>query len=173
MREKKLGPLLLSGLMTGPILGSGIILLPPMIHQTAGDYAIFAWLLMLGIGFLFAWVFARLSVEYPNDAGIAYAAEKAFGSRVKKLAVFYFIMAASFGPAAVLMTAGEYIHSLAAGTAFPAELYGFVFSSFVWLSFALIFHLSAWLHSFFPLPRRLSCLEAARLPCLTSVRGLS
>ena len=24
----------------------------------------------------------------------------------------------------------------------------------------------------FPLPRRLSCLEAARLPCLTSVRGL-
>nr|MDH3153511.1 hypothetical protein [Bacillus licheniformis] len=69
-----------------------------MIHQTAGDYAIFAWLLMLGIGFLFAWVFARLSVEYPNDAGIAYAAEKAFGSRVKKLAVFYFIMGRELRP---------------------------------------------------------------------------
>ncbi|MEC1562385.1 APC family permease [Bacillus haynesii] len=140
MREKKLGPLLLSGLMTGPILGSGIILLPPMIHQTAGDYAIFAWLLMLGIGFLFAWIFARLSVEYPNDAGIAYAAEKAFGSRVKKLAVFYFIMAASFGPAAVLMTAGEYIHSLADGMAFPAELYGFVF--FIFCMVVLCFNLS-------------------------------
>ncbi|ASB87840.1 amino acid permease [Bacillus sonorensis] len=124
MREKKLGPLLLSGLMTGPILGSGIILLPPMVHDIAGDYAIFAWLLMMGTGFLFAWIFAKLSIEYPNDAGVAYAAEKAFGPYIRNLAVFYFIMAASFGPAAVLMTAGEYIQSLAPDAPFSAEAYG-------------------------------------------------
>ncbi|MFN2747564.1 MULTISPECIES: APC family permease [Bacillus] len=140
MKEKKLGSVLLSGLMTGPILGSGIILLPPMIHQIAGDYAIFAWLLMMGIGFLFAWVFARLSVEHPNDAGVAYAAEKAFGPRIKKVAVFYFIMAASFGPAAVLMTASEYIHSLAGDVSIPAAGYGFLF--FIICMIVLCFNLS-------------------------------
>ncbi|MEK5500573.1 APC family permease [Bacillus sp. FSL M8-0168] len=123
MKEKKLGSLLLSGLMTGPILGSGVILLPPMVHEIAGDYAIFAWLFMMGAGFLFAWIFAILSIQYPNDAGIAYAAEKAFGIRAKKLAVLYFITAASFGPAAVLMTAGQYIHSIAVGSAVSTEVY--------------------------------------------------
>ena len=39
---------------------SGIILLPPMIHQTAGDYAIFAWLLMLGIGFFICLGFCQI-----------------------------------------------------------------------------------------------------------------
>ncbi|WP_307892283.1 APC family permease [Bacillus swezeyi] len=140
MKKKKLGPLLLSGLMTGPILGSGIILLPPMIHKIAGDYAIFAWLLMMGIGFLFAWVFARLSVKYPNDAGVAYAAEKAFGTRIRNLSVFYFIIAASFGPAAVLMTASEYIHSLTGDFAVSAEVYGFLL--FIICMIVLCFNIS-------------------------------
>jgi amino acid transporter len=76
MRDKRLGPILLSGLIIGPILGSGIILLPPLIYETTGDYAILAWIVMMGIGFLFASLFGKLSIRYPNESGVAHAADQ-------------------------------------------------------------------------------------------------
>lgn len=60
MESKKLGPFLLSGLIIGPILGSGIIILPPLVHQTAGDYALVAWMIMMVMSFLFAFLFGNL-----------------------------------------------------------------------------------------------------------------
>lgn len=109
IEQKKIGPLLLSGLMIGPILGSGIIILPPLIYGVAGDWAIFSWLLMAGLGFLFAVVFGKLSILFPGEAGVAAAIECAFGSNVKNLTCFYLIGAVLFGPIAVILTAAEYL----------------------------------------------------------------
>ncbi|KGX92658.1 amino acid permease [Pontibacillus halophilus JSM 076056 = DSM 19796] len=107
--KQTLGPLALSGLMIGPILGSGIILLPTLVYDTTGEYAIFAWVAMMLVTFLFAFLFAKISVRYPGDGGVTIAIYKAFGERYRKLAAIYFMMAASIGPIAVLMTADTYV----------------------------------------------------------------
>jgi amino acid efflux transporter len=108
MKEKKMGAWLLSGLIIGPILGSGIILLPPMIVQTTGDYALLAWVMILGLGFLFARLFGRLSLAYPGDAGAALAVEHAFGPGFRQLSALYLLSAIGVGPVVVLHTAGEF-----------------------------------------------------------------
>ncbi len=109
MHTQKLGPLLLSGLMIGPILGSGIIILPPLVYQVAGEWAFCAWLLIVGISFFFATIFARLSILFPGSAGVANAIEHAFGQRIKRLTSLYLIGAVLFGPVAVMLTAARYL----------------------------------------------------------------
>lgn len=105
---KKLNVVTLSGLIIGPILGSGIIILPPAIHQVAGSWSFLAWLMMVLMGFAFAAVFGALSIRFPGDAGVANAVNRAFGPAIKQLTSYYLIGAVVFGPVAVLLTAGEY-----------------------------------------------------------------
>ncbi|MBJ8031748.1 APC family permease [Bacillus cereus group sp. N21] len=126
MRKKKLGPVLLSGLIIGPILGSGIILLPPLIYKTTGDYAIIAWLLIMGIGFLFASLFGKLSILFPSESGVAHAVDQAFGPSMKQLTSIFFIIAGCLGPTAVLMTVSQYIAALFSNFKVPLEGIGFL-----------------------------------------------
>lgn len=106
--QKKIGWLSLSGLIVGPILGSGIILLPTTVLGVAGDWALPAWVLMVGVSFFFAYIFSWLTILVPGAAGVTGAIERAFGQRAKRLAAFYLIGAGLFGPVAVLMILGEY-----------------------------------------------------------------
>ncbi|MGG7219629.1 APC family permease [Bacillus sp. ATD] len=126
MRERKLGPVLLSGLIVGPILGSGIILLPPIIFGKTGDYAVFAWFIMIIISFLFASLFGKLSVEFPNESGVAHTIELAFGQHIKQLTSVFFIIAGSMGPVAVLMTASQYLKALFKNNDWPLEIFGII-----------------------------------------------
>ncbi|MFB7138824.1 APC family permease [Gottfriedia sp. NPDC056225] len=112
MRNRKIGFLLLSGLMIGPILGSGIIILPPAVYETAGNYAIFAWILMLGLSLIFALMFGKLSLMIPGDSGVPLAVERAFGTQIKNLSAIFFLLAVCFGPIAVTGTAGHYLQLL-------------------------------------------------------------
>ncbi|PFH89050.1 amino acid permease [Bacillus sp. AFS088145] len=112
MRNRKIGFLLLSGLMIGPILGSGIIILPPAVYETAGNYAIFAWILMLGLSLIFALMFGKLSLLIPGDSGVPLAVERAFGTQIKNLSAIFFLLAVCFGPIAVTGTAGHYLQLL-------------------------------------------------------------
>lgn len=109
MKKHTIGPILLSGLIIGPILGSGIIILPPLAYELAGDWALPAWLVMVAISFLCAWIFGKLSLLVPGDAGITAAIEAAFGSGAKKLTSLYLIGAVFFGPVAVMLTATQYL----------------------------------------------------------------
>lgn len=120
MQQKKLNALSLSGLMIGPILGSGIIILPPLIYSVAGSWALPAWILMIIVSFFFAFIFGYLSILYPGDAGISNAVEAVFGSEIKKLTSFYLIGAVLFGPVAVILTAAKYINFLEFNTALLA-----------------------------------------------------
>ncbi|PGS55847.1 APC family permease [Bacillus sp. AFS041924] len=112
MRNRKIGFLLLSGLMIGPILGSGIIILPPAVYETAGNYAILAWFIMLGLSLLFALMFGKLSLMIPGDSGVPLAVERAFGTQIKNLSAIFFLLAVCFGPIAVTGTAGHYLQLL-------------------------------------------------------------
>jgi APA family basic amino acid/polyamine antiporter len=117
MKKKKLNALLLSGLIIGPVLGSGIIILPPAIYEISGNWSFFAWILIVMVSFLFAYIFGFLSIKFPGDAGVADAVKHVFGEDMKKLTSFYLIGAVCFGPVAVLITAGEYINSVFPGVA--------------------------------------------------------
>ncbi|MCP4746568.1 MAG: amino acid permease [Desulfobacteraceae bacterium] len=120
--EKKLGAVLLTGLMIGPILGSGIVLLPPIVYETVGDWAIFAWGSMMLVSFFFAFLFGKLSLQFPGDAGVANAVEFAFGKHIKRLTALYLIFAVCFGPVALMTVAAQYLHP---SQQMPLELIGF------------------------------------------------
>lgn len=106
MKNAQIGPLLLGGLITGPILGSGIIILPPLAYSIAGPWALPAWLIIMGVSMLFSWIFCRLSLLYPGRGGIATAVGQAFGGAAEDLTSLYLIGAVLFGPVAVMLTAG-------------------------------------------------------------------
>lgn len=122
-RKKTIGPWRMCGLIIGPILGSGIIILPPLAQNLAGDWAVAAWLVTIIISMLFAWIFGRLSLLFPGDSGVAAAVDFAFGPRVKKLTSLYLIGAVLFGPVAVMMTIVHYLPiDLGAHEAFAAAI---------------------------------------------------
>ncbi len=112
MKQKKMGALTLSGFIIGPVLGSGIFILPPIVHSIAKEWAIVAWVVMILISFMVAFIFGFLSIQFPGDGGATNAIEHVFGTYVKRLAAFYLIIGVTFGAAAVLLTAGQYIEKL-------------------------------------------------------------
>lgn len=110
--KNRIGALTLTGLTVGPILGSGIIILPPIIYGLIKEWSIIAWLTIIAIGFLFAFIFGYLSIQFPGDGGVTNAIEKVFGKYIKQLASFYLIVGVVFGAVAVLMTAAQYVVKL-------------------------------------------------------------
>ncbi|MGP7817274.1 APC family permease [Niallia sp. 01092] len=128
MNQRKIGALTLSGLIIGPLLGSGIILLPPIIYDTSGDYAIFAWLIMSIIGVFFAFLCGELTLMFPGEAGIGNAIAEAFGQRMKNLSSIFLMSAAFMGPIAVMMTAAEYLDTWLFKSAIKTE----------WIAIALL-----------------------------------
>jgi len=111
MANKKLNTFTLSGLIVGPILGSGVILLPPLIYNMVENYSLFVWLIILILGFAFALIFAKLAILFPGEAGVSLATKEAMGEKYQLLTSFYLILAVFFGPVAVLLIAGDFIQS--------------------------------------------------------------
>lgn len=101
--------LTLCGLMIGPILGSGIVLLPPIAISILGNQAITAWLIIMLLGMVFAYVFAKMSLLISSNEGMSTVIGQAFGPSFRELASNYLTAAVCFGPVAVMLTASEFI----------------------------------------------------------------
>jgi amino acid transporter len=110
--NKKIGTTLLTGLITGSMLGSGIILLPPIAYEKLGNYAIVSWIIIMVFGGFFAKIFMDLSINFPEAGGVNNAVEKAFGENFKRLTSYFLILAVFCGPSAVMLTAGEHLSNL-------------------------------------------------------------
>ena len=110
--NKQLTTLPLTGLMIGPILGSGIILLPPVVYDLTGNLSIFVWLIVLTLGFAFALVLGNLSIKFPGDEGVTNAVQDAFNTKLKYLTSYYLISAVCFGPVAVYFIGAHFIQPL-------------------------------------------------------------
>jgi len=108
--NNKIGWLLLSGLIIGPVLGSGIVILPPLVYQATGNWALSAWVVMVAVSFFFAFIFSFLTVLSPGEAGVANAVEKAFGTKIKMLGSLYLMGAGLFGPPAVAFIVEKYLN---------------------------------------------------------------
>ncbi len=109
MNQTKLNTFTLSGLIIGPILGSGVILLPALLYNMIGNASIFTWGTILILGFLFALIFGKLSILFPGDGGVSLATKEAMGKKYQILTSFYLICAVFFGPVAVLMIAAKFL----------------------------------------------------------------
>lgn len=107
--QKKLNTLTLSGLMIGPILGSGIVLLPPLAIKTLGNQAIFAWLIIMALGVIFAYIFAKMSLKISSNEGMSIVIGQELGQFFRELSANYLTTAVCFGPVAVALTASEFL----------------------------------------------------------------
>lgn len=107
--QQKIGTLPLCCMMIGSVLGSGIIILPPLALESSGPWAIVGWLFTCLFGVAFAYLFATVGTLFPGEGGAASAVERAFGTEAKRLAAFTLSGAVLFGPAAVLLTVVEYL----------------------------------------------------------------
>lgn len=110
--KKQLNTLTLSGLMIGPILGSGIILLPPIVYDLVGNLSVLVWFLILALGFAFALVLGNLSIKFPGDEGVTNAVQDAFSTKLKYLTSYYLISAVCFGPVAVYLVGAQFIQPI-------------------------------------------------------------
>lgn len=111
MSQRKIGTLPLCAMMIGSILGSGIIILPPLALEIAGDWAIVGWIATLLFSLAFAYVFSTLGVILPGEGGAASGIERAFGPAAKRLASYSLAGAVLFGPTAVMMIIVDYFPS--------------------------------------------------------------
>jgi len=109
MSQRKIGTVSLCCMMIGGVLGSGIIILPPLAIESAGGWAVPAWGLTAAFGIAFAYVFAHIGTIFPGEGGAASAVERAFGPGAKRLAAYALAGAALFGPAAVMLTVVDYL----------------------------------------------------------------
>lgn len=109
MNQRKIGTLPLSCMMIGSVLGSGIIILPPLALESSGEWAIVGWLLTSLFGVAFAYLFAKVGTIFPGEGGMASSVAHAFGPSTKRLAAYTLAGAVLFGPAAVLLTVVEYL----------------------------------------------------------------
>ncbi|MBA2861863.1 APC family permease [Methanococcus maripaludis] len=123
MSSKKLGPCTLSGLIVGPILGSGIVIIPPIVYDILKDYSIFAWVIMMVIGGIFAYFASKLCLKFPGDSGLTEVVGHSFGKSYKDLNAYYLLIALAMGPLVVIMVAGEYLSVLFSNFMFGAEFY--------------------------------------------------
>lgn len=122
-QTKKLNTFTLAGLIVGPILGSGLILLPALLYNMVGNFSLIVWAIILTLGFIFALIFGRLAIMYPGDGGVSLATKEAMGKKYQLLTSFYLICAVFFGPVAVLIIAAKFIQDYFPNTSL--ELLGF------------------------------------------------
>ena len=108
-KNEGIGLFSLCGLIIGPIIGSAILLLPPIIYAKIGDWAIVAWLLIMVLGSVFAYVFIYLSLKSPGNEGVALAVGKTMGPFWQELCSNFLTTAVFFGPMAVLLTAAGFL----------------------------------------------------------------
>ncbi len=93
--------------MVGPILGSGIILLPPLAYRNLGSQALWAWIVTLALGAAFALAFIEMTLRTHSDAGIASLVERERGAVWGELASNYLTGAVVFGVVPVCLTAAS------------------------------------------------------------------
>lgn len=103
----KLNTWTLGGLIVGPILGSGILLLPPLAYEKVGPQAVWTWLGILLLGGAFAAVFIQMTLKAQSDSGVASLVSRERGPSWGHLASNFLTGAVVFGAVPVLVTAAR------------------------------------------------------------------
>jgi amino acid transporter len=110
--KKALNTWTLSGLMIGPILGSGIVFLPPLAYDALQNYALVAWIIMMALGGLFAYLFAKMTVMTNSNEGMSLMVGRMLGGGFRELSSNCLTAAVFFGPVPVAKTAASFLRAI-------------------------------------------------------------
>jgi amino acid efflux transporter len=105
---KSIGPWRGTAMMLNIVLGAGLLTLPGLAVQTAGDAAILVWLVCALAAVPLLVVFAVLGRSFPDAGGLATFARHAFGDAGHVCATFLFLGAVAVGLPAIALTGGHY-----------------------------------------------------------------
>jgi basic amino acid/polyamine antiporter, APA family len=153
--NKSLGFWMLTALVAGNMIGSGVFMLPSSL-ATFGSIAIFAWLLTAAGTMVLAIVFARLSRLLPRTGGPYAYCREAYGDFIGFQVAYNYWIALWVGNAAIVVTLVSYL------TVFWPQLNN------PWLSFCVSLGF-VWLTTFINV---LGVKEAGRAQIVTTILKL-
>ncbi|WP_067812494.1 APC family permease [Actinomadura kijaniata] len=102
-----------TALLTGAVLGPGILALPHAAASAAGPAALAAWALLLALSVPVAFTFAALGARFPDGGGVAAFAARAFGPRTSAAVGWLFLAVVPVGTLAGAMIGGGYVANAA------------------------------------------------------------
>lgn len=105
-----------AGLMLNIVIGAGLLALPGMVVERAGQQAIWAWAVCALVAAPLLLVFIIMGMRFPNAGGITHFAQLAFGRRAYAICSILFIGTFPFGLSAIALTGGHYLAEAFGGT---------------------------------------------------------
>ena len=100
------------GLIATTLLGTGVFILPQHTLAVAGEWAIWAWVLLLLAVLPLSYVFAQLGCRYTSAAGPAHFVEQAFGVTAGRTIGLLFLFAVPPGTVAAMIMTLEFVSPL-------------------------------------------------------------
>lgn len=101
-----------SSLLTGAVIGSGILILPISVVQLVNTFAVYSWGIMLLISIPTIITLYKLAILFPDKGGFASYANNVFGSKVGKLVSYLFILTVPLSAPVASIIAGKYVTSI-------------------------------------------------------------
>lgn len=100
------------GLMATTLLGTGVFILPQLTIDSAGDLAVWTWVLLVLAILPLAWVFAELGRRFSHAGGPAFFVQEAFGVCYGHMVGLMFLCVVPLGAPAALMMTFEFLKPL-------------------------------------------------------------
>ncbi|OEF23623.1 L-methionine/branched-chain amino acid transporter [Vibrio rumoiensis] len=95
------------GQLSTTLLGTGLFMIPAIAANIAGEWSLWAWILLLLAICPIALTFALMGRQYPNAGGTAYFVRQAFNSKMERSVAWLFLSVLPVGlPAAITLAGG-------------------------------------------------------------------
>lgn len=104
-----------AALYIGALLGPGLLLLPGLAAAQAGPASVLAWLGLLAVSALLAFVFAALGKVHPSAGGVIGYAAAGFGPRAGRAVGWCFLAGVICGAPIVCLIGAGYLTALTGG----------------------------------------------------------
>lgn len=104
-----------AALYIGALLGPSLLLLPGLAASLAGPASILAWLGLLAVSGLLAWVFTALGTRLPTGDGVASYVAAGLGLRAGRATGWCFLFGVVLGAPVVCLIGGTYVAATLGG----------------------------------------------------------
>ncbi|HBV77904.1 MULTISPECIES: L-methionine/branched-chain amino acid transporter [Vibrio] len=95
------------GQLSTTLLGTGLFMIPAIAANIAGEWSLWAWIILLFAICPIALTFALMGRQYPNAGGTAYFVRQAFNSKMERSVAWLFLSVLPVGiPAAITLAGG-------------------------------------------------------------------
>lgn len=96
------------GQLSTTLLGTGLFMIPAIAANLAGEWSLWAWIILFLAICPIALTFAILGKQYPNAGGTAYFVKQAFNRRAERSVAWLFLSVLPVGLPAALTLAGGF-----------------------------------------------------------------